>query len=159
MLKSESLVACSFKATKVAPQQNLIIKPSLSEDNSDLLEACSSKVRIDTVQNRSVTAPPAPKLFNYSSFTDPNTKITLLRGSPCHSVDFVLKKKNTELFSPYSGSRKESAGLKYTYEGQTNAEVEGVDLNYLKLMMLILVKLLGPPLLNYQKFQRSCCPL
>lgn len=114
LLKSKSLVACSFKATKEAPQQNLIIKPSLSENNPNLLEACSSKVRIDTLQNRSVTAPPAPKLFSYSSFTDPNTKIILLRGSPCHSVDSVMKKSNTELVSPYSGSSEESAGLKYT---------------------------------------------
>ncbi|TYK28317.1 transportin-3 isoform X2 [Cucumis melo var. makuwa] len=99
----------------------------LSIKEAHLAGAAQSSTK-DTTPIELRPIPSAPKLFNYSSFIDPNTKITLLQGSPCQSVDSFQKKSNTEIVSPCSVSSEESAGLKYTYKGETNAEIEAVDL-------------------------------
>ena len=71
---------------------------------------------------------PASARFNYSSVTDPNTKVTLLQGSPCHSVESVQKLSNTEIISPYSVSSEDSLGLTYIQDDNANVEIEAVDL-------------------------------
>ncbi|TYK08108.1 protein ENHANCED DOWNY MILDEW 2 [Cucumis melo var. makuwa] len=76
----------------------------------------------------SVSPHPAPVRFNYSSFTYPNTKITLIRGSSCQSVESIQKLLNIEIISPYSVSSEDSPGLLQAQEDKANFEIEAVDL-------------------------------
>lgn len=129
--KSESFGACSLKASNSVPERKLHLMPSFSEENQDLLEVCSSKAQASVRLNGLVTVSPAPQFFNYLSFVDLNTKVTLLRGSRCHSAGTVKKKANVEIGFPFSVSSKESTGLKSPYDHKADAKVEGVDLNIL----------------------------
>ncbi|TYK05420.1 Ty3/gypsy retrotransposon protein [Cucumis melo var. makuwa] len=111
--------------------QKLKLKPFPSEDNPDLLEVCSSKVQTSDSPNRLVTDTPAPKIFNYSSFMDPNTKVTLLRGSPCHSVVSTKKQADLEIDSSFSVRSEGSTSLRCLDDHKAFAEIKGMDLNVL----------------------------
>ena len=79
LLKSNSIGTCSLKAPILDPHRKHKLKPSLSKDNPDLLEVCTSKVQAFDSLNRSVMDSSAPKIFNYSSFMDPNTGNIIMR--------------------------------------------------------------------------------
>ena len=78
LLKSEAIAACSFKDLEKDLKKNLPSKTSLSEQNPDFLEICTSKIQSASYNIRSISPRPASDHFNYSSFTDPNTKVTLV---------------------------------------------------------------------------------
>ena len=85
--------------------------------------------------NRSVTNSPSPKFLNYSNFTDPNTKVTLVRGSPCHSIVTTKKQAYMEIDSPFDVSSEDSTGLRCPGH-KAYAKIEGMDLKfYLKLIV------------------------